>query len=76
MILTPSNRYGLGQSLTLAVWPHLDPVLRGSWRQYRGIRVERLGAAMAAHLWTAGRGFEALHWPEIVAAASAQKGLR
>lgn len=47
MILTPTNRYGVIQGLTLSVWPKLQPLLVGSLRQYRGIRVQDLGRAMA-----------------------------
>lgn len=69
MILTPTNRYGVMQGLTLAVWPKLEPLLGGAWRQYRGIRVERLGAAIANNLFTAGRGVERLQWEEFAALA-------
>lgn len=47
MILTPNNRYGMSQAITLAVWPHLGWALRGSLRAARGIRVEDLGRAIA-----------------------------
>jgi uncharacterized protein YbjT (DUF2867 family) len=47
MILTPENRYGLSQALTLAIWPHIHFLLPGPLRQYRGIRVEDLGRAIA-----------------------------
>lgn len=46
MILTPENRYGLSQAVTLSVWPHLNWALRGSLRSARGIRVEDLGRAI------------------------------
>jgi uncharacterized protein YbjT (DUF2867 family) len=67
MILTPTNRYGLMQALTLALWPRLNPLLGGTWRKYRGIRVEQLGAAMANHLFTSGHGVERLQWDEFIA---------
>ncbi len=70
MILTPTNRYGISQGLMLAVWPRLHPLLGGSWKKYRGIRVETLGAALAANLFTAGGGIEVLQWPEIVVLAA------
>ncbi|MGP1682537.1 MAG: hypothetical protein ACTS8S_09455 [Giesbergeria sp.] len=56
MILTPTNRFGFSQALTLTFWPMLMPALVGSWRKYRGIRVETLGSAMAANLVTSGQG--------------------
>ena len=62
MILTPTNRYGLSQGLTLAVWPKLQPILAGPLRKYRGIAVDQLGAAMANNLRVPGRGVEALEW--------------
>jgi uncharacterized protein YbjT (DUF2867 family) len=61
MILTPTNRYGLSQALTLALWPWLAPVLAGGLRKYRGIAVDRLGRAMALNLVTEGSGEEVLH---------------
>jgi uncharacterized protein YbjT (DUF2867 family) len=48
MILTPTNRYGVSQAITLAVWPKLNWVLAGPLRSARGIRVEDLGRAIAA----------------------------
>jgi uncharacterized protein YbjT (DUF2867 family) len=69
MILTPTNRYGLSQALTLKFWPLLHPLLRGSATKYRGIRIETLGTAIAANLLTSGRGAEILHWSEFVALA-------
>jgi uncharacterized protein YbjT (DUF2867 family) len=65
MILTPTNRYGLSQALTLALWPWLAPVLAGGLRKYRGIAVDRLGRAMALNLVTEGSGEEVLHWDAI-----------
>jgi len=66
MILTPTNRYGVLQALLLAIWPSLDGILRGPWRQYRGIRVEKLGAAIAANLFTQGSGVERPQWDDFV----------
>jgi len=65
MILTPSNRYGLSQGLTLAIWPWLRPLLAGALRKYRGIRVDRLGHAMAVNLRSPNTGVEILHWDAI-----------
>jgi uncharacterized protein YbjT (DUF2867 family) len=69
MILTPANRFGFSQALTLTFWPMLTPALAGPWRKYRGIRVETMGAAMAANLLTSGRGTEILHWDQFMALA-------
>jgi hypothetical protein len=69
MILTPTNRYGVKQALTLAVWPQLKPLLCGPLRKYRGIPVGQLGAAMARNLVAPGSGVEHLHWDEFVALA-------
>ena len=65
MILTPTKRYGVVQGLALALWPKLDRVLRGSWRKYRGVVVETLGAAMAANLFTNATGVEWLTWTDF-----------
>jgi len=65
MILTPTNRYGFTQALALAIWPRLRPFLAGGLRRYRGIRVDRLGYAMAVNLRTPKTGVEILHWDAI-----------
>ena len=67
MILTPTNRYGVSQAIVLKVWPRLDILLPGSWRKYRGIRVEELGAAFARNAERPGTGVEVLYWDEIKA---------
>ena len=69
MILTPTNRYGMTQALTLLIWPRLKPVLRGRLRKYRGIEVERLGKAIALNLRGGARGEEVMHWDAIEALA-------
>lgn len=69
MILTPINRYGFSQALTLAVWPKISPWMMGGLRKFRGVRVEALGAAMANNLFTEGAGVERLHWDEFRALA-------
>lgn len=69
MILTPTNRYGVSQAVTLAVWPLLTPVLAGPLRKLRGIPVERLGRAMALNLRGQTEGVEVLHWDAIEARA-------
>jgi uncharacterized protein YbjT (DUF2867 family) len=65
MIVTPTNRYGLSQAVTLAVWPWLGPLLQGPARKLRGVPLERLGAAMANNLFTAGQGTEVLYWDDF-----------
>lgn len=62
MILTPTNRYGIGQAITLAVWPLLKPILFGSMKKYRGVKVETLGAAFAGNLLKENAGLEYLNW--------------
>jgi uncharacterized protein YbjT (DUF2867 family) len=66
MILTPGNRYGFQQALTLAIWPKLSPLLAGPLRPYRGVKVEVLGAAMANNLFTSGLGTEYLKWDQFL----------
>lgn len=76
MILTPTNRYGVSQAIVLAVWPHLNPLLGGSLRKYRGIAVDALGTAMANNLRSrlgqddikhSNAGVEVLQWDQFVA---------
>ncbi len=67
MIFTPHNRYVLSQGLMLKVWPHLNFVLAGSLRKYRGIEVESLGRAIAVNAMKPGPVFEVLSWDEITA---------
>ncbi len=74
MILTPENRYGFSQAVTLAVWPKLTPLLGGSLRKLRGIPVAQLGAAMARNVATAGAGEETLEWDAIVKLAARVPG--
>lgn len=69
MILTPENRYGVSQAVTLAVWPRLAPVLIGPLRKYRGIALADLGAAIAATALMPVRGVERLTWEKIRARA-------
>ena len=69
MILTPTNRYGIQQALTLAFWPMLSPLLWGTLHKYRGVRVETLGAAIAKNLTTQGSGVERLRWDDFKALA-------
>ncbi|WP_235296630.1 NAD(P)H-binding protein [Portibacter marinus] len=65
MILTPQNRYGFAQGLTLKIWPVLSPLFLGQLKKYRGVKVENLGAAMAFNIRKAGKGFESLTWSDF-----------
>ena len=66
MILTPTNRYGLSQAITLKVWPLLTPLLFGGLRKYRGIAVKQLGCAIAQNITTPKTGVESLHWDDFL----------
>lgn len=66
MILTPENRYGFIQGLTLAVWPRLELLLAGSLRKSRGVRVEALGASIAANVFAKGTGERILQWDDFL----------
>lgn len=65
MILTPTNRYGFAQGLTLAVWPVLDKLFFGGARKYKGVKVEDLGGSMARNLFRNGAGYEELFWGDF-----------
>ena len=67
MILTPTNRYGLSQAITLCLWPILKPLLLGGLRKYRGIPVEVLGKAIAVNILSNKTGVEALCWDDFLA---------
>jgi uncharacterized protein YbjT (DUF2867 family) len=67
VILTPTNRYGWTQALTLKLTPWVNPVLLGAARKYRGIAVDRLGASLALNLWRPGQGVATLHWTDFIA---------
>ena len=69
MILTPTNRYGVSQAITLRVWPLLSPLLIGSLRKYRGIPVATLSRAMALNVFTPNAGVEELYWDDFVVLA-------
>lgn len=66
MILTPGNRYGALQAITLAVWPLLSPLLIGSWRKYRGVPVDLLGRAIAANALDGPQGEHLLQWDDFM----------
>lgn len=65
MILTPTNRYGFSQAVTLAVWPILSPLFIGKTRKYRGIKVDILGKSIARNTFTKGAGAEFLTWDDF-----------
>ena len=66
MILTPKNRYGLSQALTLAIWPRLTPLFQGPMKKLRGIPVARLGRAIAQDALRDRPGEATYEWPEIM----------
>ncbi|GLS83725.1 MULTISPECIES: NAD(P)H-binding protein [Gammaproteobacteria] len=66
MILTPQNRYGYTQALTLFVWPKLDFIFQGKRRKYRGIKVELLGNAIANNILQVKSGVEHLQYDEFI----------
>lgn len=70
MILTPSNRYGFSQAITLALWPLMTPILQGPLRKFRGIPVDRLAQAIAANAFLSGRGEETLEWDDCMTLSS------
>jgi membrane protein YqaA with SNARE-associated domain len=71
MILTPENRYGILQWFTLKFWPILSLFFLGKWSRYRGISVEKLGAAMARNIFQENNNsVERLHWEEIMKISS------
>ena len=65
MILTPTNRYGIGQAITLKIWPLLKPFFIGSLRKYKGIPVNVLGQAMAKNILKEGEAYEVLQWDQF-----------
>ncbi|EWH10225.1 hypothetical protein DS2_08997 [Catenovulum agarivorans DS-2] len=67
MIITPKNRYGLLQALTLKFWPKLDFILQGQLRKYRGIKVEILGNSIANNTLTNRSGLEYLKYDDFLA---------
>jgi uncharacterized protein YbjT (DUF2867 family) len=67
MLLTPQNRYGVTQALTLAVWPKIGWAMVGGLRRFRGITVEDLGRAIALNAARAGQGVETYTWDDFQA---------
>jgi len=66
MILTPTNRYGFSQAVTLAVWPVLSKLLVGKLQKFKGIKVEELGAAFAMNILNKKIGLEYLTWKDFM----------
>lgn len=66
MIITPENRYGLSQALTLATWPVIDKLFFGGARKYKGIKVADLGGAMARNVFTNDSGVELLVYDDFL----------
>ena len=65
MILTPTNRYGIAQAITLKVWPLLTPLLSGKLKKYRGVHVNVLGKSLANNCFTNGNSYEILQWEQF-----------
>jgi uncharacterized protein YbjT (DUF2867 family) len=65
MIITPNNRYGLGQAITLALWPALSKLMFGSLSKYRGVDVNVLGQAMANSLFDTELGVIRYEWSDF-----------
>ncbi len=65
MILTPNNRYGMMQGLTLAIWPIIDSIFFGSLKKYKGVKVENLGKAIALNILEKKSGEEMLTWEDF-----------
>lgn len=71
MILTPTNRYGVSQAITLRVWPWLTPVLQWGLRPFRGVRVEDLGRSIALNTFAkCDEAVEVLEWDDFQALAT------
>lgn len=67
MILTPTNRYGLSQALTLKIWPWLKPIFIGPMRKLRGIKVKTLGMAIARNIAKPQqKPIEILEWDDFI----------
>lgn len=66
MILTPENRYGISQGLTLLLWPLLKPILFGPLRKFRGVKVAHLGTAIAKNAVSSNSAsVEVLEWDDF-----------
>lgn len=65
MIITPQNRYGLSQAIILGLWPIIDKLFIASLKKYKGIKVEKLGKAIAINLTRPHKGVEMLVWQDF-----------
>jgi uncharacterized protein YbjT (DUF2867 family) len=65
-LVTPTNRYGLSQGILLSLTPFFNACLHGSWKKYRGIKVEDLGRAMVKNAETKNSlRVERWEWPDF-----------
>lgn len=75
MILTPENRYGISQGITLLVWPLLKPFLIGPLRKLRGVQVAQLGASIAKNVCLpTSNSVEVLEWDDFQKASQSERG--
>ena len=65
MIITPQNRYGINQALTLALWPIIDKIFFAGLKKFKGIKVELLGKAIAMNITNDHHGLEMLTWTDF-----------
>lgn len=65
MIITPSNRYGLSQAITLAVWPLVSKFMFGGLSKYRGVNVDVLGQAIANNSFDTEQGINRYQWSDF-----------
>ena len=65
MIITPQNRYGVNQALTLALWPIVDKIFFAGLKKFKGIKVEQLGKAIAMNTYRDHHGLEMLTWRDF-----------
>jgi uncharacterized protein YbjT (DUF2867 family) len=73
MILTPTNRYGAVQALTLAIWPKLNYLLIGRLQSFRGVSTAVLGLAMVRNIFAESdlsERVEKLEWLDFKALAA------
>lgn len=75
MIMTPKNRYGFSQAVTLLVWPLLNPLFFGRFNKFRGISSEDLGTAIAMNLFknTPITSVEIILWSDFMALSKSYK---
>ena len=65
LIITPQNRFGFGQWLSLKLFPLLKTFMISRLRKYRGILVSELGEAIALNILSNKSGEEVLYWTEF-----------